>query len=141
MIDNNKLHDTILDMEASLSTNLNGYSMWHYGADIHGITRETLKNAIEVLKAQEPRVMTLEELDRLQEDDVVFVEIKPVRDLTCVSVELVRFIEKTQDPATQIELHTTDSAGLYMTRKTTDPNWRCWTSRPTDEQREGTPWN
>lgn len=55
MTDKNKLHDTILDMEASLSTNLNGYSMWHYGADIHGITRETLKNAIEALKAQEPK--------------------------------------------------------------------------------------
>ena len=54
MTDNNKLRDTIMDMEASLSTNLSGYSMWHYGADIHGITRETLKNAIEALKAQEP---------------------------------------------------------------------------------------
>ena len=96
--------------------------------------------ALTLLKAQEARVMTLEELDELQEDDAVFVEIKPVRDLTCMSVELVRFIEKTQDPATQIELHTTDSAGFYMTRKTTDPNWRCWTSRPTDEQREATPW-
>lgn len=94
----------------------------------------------ELLKAQEPRVMTLEELDELQEDDAVFVEIKPVRDLTCMSVELVRFVEKAQDSAMQIELHTTDSAGLYMTRKTTDPNWRCWTSRPTDEQREAKPW-
>lgn len=52
--DNNKLRDTIVDMEASLSTNLSGYSMWHYGADIHGITKETLKNAIEALKEQEP---------------------------------------------------------------------------------------
>lgn len=54
MTDNNKLHDTILDMEASLSTNFRGYSVWHYGAYIHGITRETLKNAVEALKAQEP---------------------------------------------------------------------------------------
>lgn len=54
MIDNNKLRDTIMDMEASLSTNLSGYSMWHYGEDIHGITRETLKNAVETLKAKEP---------------------------------------------------------------------------------------
>lgn len=98
-------------------------------------------DALALLKAQEPRVMTLEELDRLQEDDVVFVEIKPVRDLTCISVELVRFVEKAQDPVTWIELHTTDSCGFYMTRKTTDPNWRCWTSRPTDEQREKEPWN
>ena len=101
---------------------------------------EAVEIAIDALEAQEPRMMTLEELDGLQEDDVVFVEIKPVRDLTCISVELVRFVEKVQDPATWVELHTTDSAGFYMTRKTTEPNWRCWTSRPTDEQREATSW-
>ena len=99
------------------------------------------KDALALLKAQEPRVMTIEELDGLQEDDVVFVEIKPVRDLTCISVELVRFIKKVQDPATWVELHTTDSAGFYMTRKTTEPNWRCWTSCPTEDQMEATPWN
>lgn len=98
-------------------------------------------DALALLKAQEPRVMTLEELDRLREDDAVFVEIKPVRDLTCISVELVRFVEKAQDPNTWIELHTTDSAGLFMTRKTTDPNWRCWTSRPDEKRRKETPWN
>ena len=102
---------------------------------------DAIRDAIALLKAQEPRVMTLEELDGLQEDDAIFVEIKPLRDWTCVLVELVRFVEKAQDPDTWIELHTTDSAGLYMTRKTTDPNWRCWTSRPTEEQREETPWN
>lgn len=95
----------------------------------------------ELLKAQEPRVMTLEELDGLQEDDAIFVEIKPLRDWTCISVELVRFVEKAQDPNTWTELHTTDSAGFYMTRKTTDPNWRCWTSYPTDEQREAVKWD
>ncbi|MCR5826372.1 MAG: hypothetical protein K6G54_07385, partial [Oscillospiraceae bacterium] len=58
------------------------------------------QKAIAKLKSQAPRVMTLEELEGLQEDDVVFVEIKPVRDLTCISVELVRFVEKVQDPAT-----------------------------------------
>lgn len=70
MDDNNKLRDTILDMEASLSTNLNGYSMWHYGADIHGITRETLKNAVEALKAQEAVKPKIYEGERLIPDSI-----------------------------------------------------------------------
>ena len=99
--------------------------------------------AYDALKAQEPRVMTLEELGKLQEDDVVYVEIKPILDIdiTCISVELIRFIKKVQDPVACIELHTTDSVGFFQTRESTELYWRCWTSRPTDEQRKATPWN
>lgn len=98
--------------------------------------------AIEAVKSRESRLMTLEELETLQEDDVIWVEIKPVKNITCISTEIIRFITKmVQGPSSWLELHTTDSAGLFMTRKTTEPNWRCWTSRPTDEQREKEPWN
>lgn len=103
-----------------------------------------LRDALTLLKAYEPRVMTLEELGKLQEDDVVYVEIKPVRDITCISVEFVRFVEEVQDlqdPAIWIELHTTDSAGFFETRKSTEPNWRCWTAKPSLKQMEEIPWN
>lgn len=100
-----------------------------------------LLDALALLKAQEPRVMTLEELETLQEDDVIWVEIKPVGDLTCISTEIIRFVKKVQGPSTWLELHTTDSAGFYMTRKTTEPNWRCWTFRPDEKRMAETPWN
>ena len=105
------------------------------------IDQWVVRDALVLLKAQEPRVMTLDELETLQEDDVIWVEIKPVGDLTCISIEMIRFVEKVQDPSTWFELHTTDSAGFYMTRKTTEPNWRCWTSRPDEQRRAETPWN
>lgn len=95
----------------------------------------------ELLAAQEPHLMTIDELEALQEDEVIWVEIKPVADFSCISTEIIRFVEKVQDPSTWIELHTTDAAGLYMTRKTAEPNWRCWTSRPTEEQRRAAKWD
>lgn len=108
---------------------------------VHELAHDAGLLISELLKAQEPRVLTLEELSKLQEDDVAYVEIKPIPDMTCISVELIRFVEEVQDPATWIELHTTDSVGFFETRKSTEPNWRCWTSRPTQEQMEATPWN
>lgn len=99
-------------------------------------------DALALLKAQEPRVMTLEELGKLQEDDVVYVEIKSVLDIdiTCISVEIIRFVKEVQDPVAWIELHTTDSIGFFETRKSIEPNWRCWTAYPTDAQMKAVKW-
>lgn len=150
MPDNNKLCDTILDMEASLSTNLNGYSVWHYGADIHGITRETLKNAVEALKAREPHVMALDEMvNSLWIGDVVWLEvnydgetgIEPF--LTDVDVSsyynvLVNFRD---------QYYLIDSKCLEeQVRESMHPDvkaakFRFWSSKPTDEQRKTVEWD
>lgn len=51
MVDKEKV---IADLEFSYSTTLSGYAFANYGADIHGITGEILRDALALLKAQEP---------------------------------------------------------------------------------------
>lgn len=135
MTDNNKLRDMIMDMEASLSTNLSGYSMWHYGAIIHGITRETLKNAIEALKAQEPRVIQFDEID---DYEVLWLEVRDIGSeeglAPWVKTRSGNWFSPLLCSKLQPDmiLSTPEEYGKFC---------RCWTSRPTDEQREATPWN
>lgn len=94
----------------------------------------------EALKAQEPRVMTLE-------------EVKGMKRFTICAVELHSKIIKNTFNAEYggISMLGTENYlyfGLY--RNTNQyirseggygKTWRCWTSRPTEEQREATPWD
>ena len=79
---------------------------------------ETLEDAIALLKAQEPRVMSLAEYKALAE--------KPKEERDPVWEEWPR-LESTWAIPNQ-------AYGGYGT------SWRCWTSRPTDEQREAVKW-
>lgn len=95
---------------------------------------DAIDMAIEAVKAHEPMVMTWDELITT---DHVYVEtnkdgqkyivpgiIVIVRDTAVIiSVRIgTRLIDGTVDK---------DVYGI---------EWRCWTSRPTDEQREAAPW-
>ena len=85
------------------------------------------------LKAQEPRVMTLEEVKMLDSDYYYLESMrspgKELREivgaygLTCVTWPSITWARQTMG-----------DSGYGNT-------WRCWTSRPTDAQREATPWN
>lgn len=74
-------------------------------------------DAIALLKAQEPRVMALEEC-KMRE--VVWVEDRE-------TLEVYPCLVKNNMNDSKIYKY-----GVQ---------WRCWTSRPTDEQREREPWN
>ena len=81
------------------------------------------------LKAQEPRVMTLEELVR---DNVVYLE---------------DFDKESTVPGIYCDGHNGERAFAtkmngYLFVKDDDygVRWRCWTSRPTDAQREAVKW-
>lgn len=95
-------------------------------------------DALALLKAQEPRVMTLEELEDW--DDPVFFETFET-DMYYVLIENVEptagmdgeFVFVNVVPG---EHHRRIWGGEHYGRI-----WRCWTSRPTDAQREATPWN
>lgn len=94
---------------------------------------DAIEQALALLKAQEPRVMTLEEVKMLDSDYYYLESMrspgKELREivgaygLTCVTWPSITWARQTM--------------GDSGYRKT----WRCWTSRPTDEQREATPWN
>lgn len=85
-------------------------------------------DALALLKAQEPRVITLEELENLQNGVAVFVEFSDGR-LLPMLVEDGCLMRRGY---------------LWMICEDAfrgdDYDARCWTSRPTDEQREATPW-
>ena len=95
--------------------------------------RDVANRLEELLKAQEPRVMTLEEVKML-DCDYYYLEAmrgpgKELREivgaygLTCVTWPSITWARQTMG-----------DRGYGKT-------WRCWTSRPTDEQREAEPWN
>ena len=84
---------------------------------------DALDFAIEALKAQEPRVMTLEEYDAWT--DIPFTERDPVF-----------HEERTKRGSVTCWVNT-----CVCSLREYGKNDRCWTSRPTDEQMEATPWN
>lgn len=77
---------------------------------------EESRKAIALLKAQEPRVLTLGEARNVE---VVWVEDRSTR-------EIYPYIVKNN----------MNDSKLYKY----GVQWRCWTSCPTDEQRKMTPW-
>ena len=94
---------------------------------------DLMRDALALLKAQEPRVMTLEEVKMLDRDYYYLEamrspgkelrEIVGAYGLTCVTWPSITWARQTMG-----------DGGYGKT-------WRCWTSRPTDEQREKEPWN
>ena len=103
----------------------------------------TCREVIDYLKAQEPRVMTLEELDALGDDDVVWLECLYTVDGTN---------KTTMKPAIyQPDNSSPDEDGYYCVVSSWGKSgfyhednymgdWRCWKSRPSDEVRRATPW-
>ena len=92
-------------------------------------------------KAQEPRVMSLGEVLELKFDDVVFVELYPTKAiLSAIVVDVISKIPILGIGVLQLRhgggYNGINNAELGYYGKT----WRCWTSRPTDEQRRDTPW-
>ena len=83
-----------------------------------------------LLKAQEPRVMTLAEALAA---DYVYLEIRLHARLPCDCCILA------VDPDGGILPLKKGFAG-YLDGEEYGETWRCWTSRPTDEQREAVKW-
>ena len=95
---------------------------------------EILEDALALLKAQEPRVMTLEELPGW--DGTFLIEVR-----NGATVWANWYAEYEHYGETVCRM--VDIGGEVDDRfkKLYGYEWRCWTSRPTDEQREAIPWN
>lgn len=91
-----------------------------------------LKDALALLKAQKPRAMTWEELSALPFDTPVVIE---ENNDEC-GWNVFCGIEEESDVCFCGFKATAD----YYDLEEYGESWRCWTSRPTDEQREATPW-
>ena len=97
------------------------------------IGQNVLMDALALLKAQEPRVLMVEEVVLLKQNDVVWLEDYNKKDV------IPAIVSRMGPMVICIEFALSDrfiSVGYDDYGK----RWRCWTSRPTDEQREATPW-
>lgn len=98
--------------------------------------KELIHDVFTLLKAQEPRVLKLEELLPVPKTDV-WLEYED-------SVTPASWTMTTKDTI-GFYCHGFISDGRGMTNVLLldeyGEYWRCWSARPTDEQRETTPWD
>lgn len=96
-----------------------------------------MDDALALLKAREPRVLTLEEVIERKDSDAVWVEHMDGKMIVQPAVLLPSFLDTDKDC---IHFASSWRTGGSYSRRSYGTKWRCWTSRPTDEQREATPW-
>ena len=120
------------DVINRLKTTLLVMDMRH--ADCIAITRTDIVEMLVLLKAQEPRVMTLEEVSAVNGGDVIWIEDR------CLDQMVVGI--KFQSPSKNCYYIMLIGATRPQpfSKELYNVNWRCWTSRPTDEQREAVKW-
>lgn len=96
-----------------------------------------MRDAIALLKAQEPRLLTL---DEFHDSMVVYLE---------AGTKLLRIVD---DDGVVLAIGGSERAGakcfitvwdvgIAAMNDEYNVTWRAWSQRPTKEQREGTPWN
>ena len=102
---------------------------------------DALDFAIEAVKSQEPRVMTLDEVMATPKDVAIWQEIKdepdykfeisPVAEPSEITIDYSDnwFNFEPNEPLIGIRF----ASEGYMPKETYGSAWRCWTSRPTDE--------
>lgn len=96
-----------------------------YYSEMQNCENMLKQHALALLKAQEPRVMTIEELKSCDQETIWF-QVKSnhtMKQLTQDGINALIFIGS---------LHNWNGYGTI---------WRCWTSRPTDKKKEETPWD
>ena len=94
-----------------------------------------MRDALALLKAQEPRVMTWEEAQaNVQDGPFIIFE---VRDSTGSEVDFGVLVGDFYEMSEGSVLTVAD---FWMMKDDYGKRFRIWTSRPTDEQREATPW-
>lgn len=94
-----------------------------------------LEEALENLPV--PKVMTLEEVKRLAPDNDVWIEYHELAGWTISAVTVREIDDNGMLCRLQCLRFGFDRYGCYGGDWMA---WRCWTSRPTDAQREATPW-
>ena len=107
----------------------------------YGFT-ERLYDTIALLKAQEPRVMAWRNvIGAALECKPVYIEVKDSEDKE-LRDDRWAMVTQYKDSITNGMIRAMSS---YVTSEILfadwyNKSWRCWTSSPTDEQREATPW-
>ena len=98
----------------------------------------TVNELLALLKEQEPRVMTLEELEDW--DGAVFFELYET-DMYYALIEDVELTAGMNGTYIFVNVEPGEHHRRAWDGKQYASIWRVWTSRPTDEVRRATPWN
>lgn len=93
----------------------------------------TVNELLALLKAQEARVMTLEEVKTLEENTPLYIE-------QCDGLHGWDVYSGVESGTNDIMTGAPWAVAEYWVWSEYGDTWRCWTSRPTDEQMEATPW-
>ena len=99
-------------------------------------TDQTLDKAIALLKAQEPRAMTLKEVKQHNNQDGCVWFEQPTYNAVAAFVRKDEFEIEVISPYI---LGEPINHGYWLSSNY-NITWRCWTSRPDQATREATPW-
>ena len=120
---------------------------WHYGKYEQTHEEDYLNDGdfltavANMLKAQVPKVMTLDLPPEEWRDKVIWLEIKGKKPIPCLFRKCGdRMMFGRYERIMSFDSIGSSKEGGFFLRNY-GVNWRCWTSRPTDEQREVTSWN
>lgn len=106
---------------------------WHINDRVLGLDigefEGKCEDMIRLLKSQDPRVMTLDEAEKA---DICWIERRSGIIEACrVAVSPNR---------KKVTIGRISMSPIHVPLENYGRTWRCWTSRPTDEQWEATPW-
>ena len=137
------------DMNTKTSCFICPYLKTNEDEGMVGCTAELARDALALLKEREPRVMTLEEVmatpkgiaiwQEIKDDPDYKFEISPVAEPSEITIDCNDdwFNLEPKEPIIGIRF----ASEGYMPKETYGATWRCWTSRPTDEQRKVVKWD
>ena len=130
-----ELEKVIRGLECCNSPNNHEDCPYNGEAHYNICTHKLLADAISLLKAQEARVMNYDELEDTMADRPVWYEgfLVGVPSLCIVLAK-----SSTEDAYRIVDF--INEKPRLVRRMTYGSVWRCWTSRPTDEQREAVKW-
>lgn len=98
----------------------------------YSILHDEISMLDDLLKAQEPHVMTPEEVEKVGQGDIIWEELRCNNECIPLMRERNDFYFPHKAYLHLGEIIDCDDYGR---------NYRCWTSRPTDAQREAVKWN
>ena len=92
------------------------------------------RDALSLLKVQDPRVMTLEEVVKTERNTPIYIDLR----YGMHGWDIYDGVDiQAKDIVTGARWASNEFWSWDEYRKT----WRCWTSRPTDEQRKAVKWD
>lgn len=106
----------------------------------HGCKVVMLKDAISLLKEQEPRVMTLEEVKGMERLTICAVEQRSKVIKSTFNAEYGGIVTLGNENFLDFGLYG-DTNRYRRTEVRYGKTWRCWSARPTEEQRKAVKWN